>query len=153
MDLYDVLKFVHILLVTIAVGFNASYGIWLARASSQDGAAHLSHVLRGIKFLDDRFANPAYALLLATGLAMVFVGSIPLTTFWILTALALYVAVIVVGLGFYTPLLRRQLAVLEASGADSAEYGAVSARARVVGIVTGALVLIIVFLMVVKPTL
>jgi uncharacterized membrane protein len=83
MDLYPLLKYVHILLVIVAVGFNASYGIWLARASSGDGGAHLSHVLAGIKFLDDRFANPAYALLLVTGLAMVFVGSIPLTTFWI----------------------------------------------------------------------
>ena len=153
MDLYHLLKYVHILLVIVAVGFNASYGIWLARASSRDGAAHLSHVLAGIKFLDDRFANPAYALLLVTGLAMVFVGSIPLTTFWILAALILYVVVVVLGLALYTPLLRRQRAVLESSGAESPEYQAVSARARVLGIATGVIVLAIVFLMVVKPTL
>jgi hypothetical protein len=52
----------------IAVGFNASYGTWLARAAREP--EHQAHVLRGIKVLDDRFANPAYALLLVTGLAV-----------------------------------------------------------------------------------
>ncbi len=48
------------------VGFNASYGIWLARARDAPQATQ-SHVLRTIKFLDDRIANPAYGLLLLTG--------------------------------------------------------------------------------------
>lgn len=28
---YEVLKFVHVLMAIVAVGFNASYAIWLAR--------------------------------------------------------------------------------------------------------------------------
>ncbi|MGH2673114.1 MAG: hypothetical protein ACRDHC_09065 [Actinomycetota bacterium] len=39
-------------------------------------------MLRGIKVLDDRFANPAYGLLLVTGLIMVWVGDLSLTQFW-----------------------------------------------------------------------
>jgi uncharacterized membrane protein len=78
MGLHPYIKFVHVLLAIVAVGFNASYGIWLARAAREP--AHLGHVLRGIKMLDDRFANPAYGLLLVTGLANVFIGGIPLTT-------------------------------------------------------------------------
>jgi hypothetical protein len=38
---YEVIKFFHILLAIVAVGFNATYGIWLARA-----AAHPVHPLR-----------------------------------------------------------------------------------------------------------
>ncbi len=97
MDGYLVLKYVHVLLAIVAVGFNASYGIWLARAAREP--AHLGHVLRGIKTLDDRFANPAYALLLVTGLGMTFVTSFPLTTRWILSSLALYAVLLVVGNG------------------------------------------------------
>ena len=57
MSLYTVLKFVHVVLAIVALGFNASYGLWLRRAAQEP--EHAPHVLRGIKFLDDRLATPA----------------------------------------------------------------------------------------------
>ncbi len=149
MDVYILVKYVHLLLAIVAVGFNASYGIWLARAAHEP--AHLGHVLRGIKVLDDRFANPAYALLLVTGLALTFVGGIPLTTRWILSALVLYAVLLIVGLGVYTPTLRRQIALLQSAGPASADYLAAASRGRITGIALALIVLVIVFLMVTKP--
>lgn len=150
-DLYTVVKFVHILMAIVAVGFNATYGIWIARTARSP--QHEAHVLRGIKVLDDRFANPAYALLLVTGLIMVFDADIPLTTFWIATALGLYVVAVILGLGVYTPTLRRQIEVLEAEGPRSATYARLATRGTVVGVVVAVDVVVIVFLMVTKPTL
>jgi uncharacterized membrane protein len=147
--LYPYVKLVHVLLAIVAVGFNASYGVWLARAAREP--AHLGHVLRGIKTLDDRFANPAYALLLVTGLANVFIGGIPLTTPWILGALVLWAVLIALGAGVYTPTLRKQIAALEAAGPDSPGYRALAARGQAVGIVLAVIVVVIVILMVVKP--
>ena len=149
--LFNALKFVHILAAIVAVGFNASYGIWLARAAA--APQNLSHSLRTIRILDDRFANPAYGLLLLTGLAMVLVGSIPFTTLWIDLGLALWVVLILGGLLVYTPTLRRQIQVLEASGPESAEYRRLDARARVSGIALAVLVVVIVGVMVFKPHL
>jgi uncharacterized membrane protein len=151
MSLYTVIKFFHVLLAILAVGFNLSYGIWVTRAAREP--EHQLHVLRGIKVLDDRFANPAYALLLVTGLAMVIVGDLPLSTFWIATALVLYAVLLVVALAVYTPTLRRQIAVLQSDGADSEEYRRLSRRGAVVGPLLGVIVIGIVFLMVTKPTL
>lgn len=151
LTVYSVAKVVHVLLAIVAVGFNASYAIWLARAGREP--EHESHVLRGIKSLDDRFANPAYGLLLLTGLVMVFDARIPLHTLWIGASLVLYVVAVVIGLGLFTPTLRRQIRILEAEGASSAEFQALSGRARVAGIATSVPVLIIVVLMVLKPTL
>lgn len=151
MDPYPLVKFVHVLLAIVAVGFNASYGIWLGRAASASERGHLPHVLRGIKILDDRFANPAYALLLVTGLVMVFIGPWDLTTFWIAAALVLYVVAVLVGFLVYTPTLRRQIAVLDTAGAESAEYRSVAGRGQVTGIALAVIVVAIVFLMVVKP--
>ncbi|MGH2593671.1 MAG: DUF2269 family protein [Anaerolineae bacterium] len=148
---YSLLKLLHILLAIVAVGFNASYAIWIARAARE--SQHMGHVLRGIKFLDDRFANPGYGLLLVTGLAMAFVGNLPLTTFWIAAALVLWFVVLVLGIGFYTPTLRRQIAVLDEKGAASDEFQRLSRRASIVGLVTMVPILLILFLMVVKPTL
>jgi uncharacterized membrane protein len=148
---YDLLKFLHVLLVVVAVGFNASYGVWLARTARKP--EHYSHVLRTIKVLDDRFANPAYALLLVTGLAMVWVGDLDLRTFWLAMSLALYVVLVVVGLGGYTPTLRRQIRVQEADGSDVPEFRRLSSRGQLLGGVLAVLVIAIIFLMVTKPTL
>ena len=140
---YEILKFFHVLLAIVAVGFNASYAIWLARAAR--APEHEAFVLHGVKFLDDRIANPAYGLLLVTGLLMVWVGDLDLTQFWLLTALVLYV--VAVGLGVFL------YAALEAGGAHSSEFQALAKRGTTVGIVLGIDVIAIVFLMVTKPVL
>jgi len=147
---YQLAKFVHVLLAIVAVGFNASYGIWIVRVAKAPQATQ-SHVLRTIKFLDDRFANPGYVLLLVSGLFMVVNAGIPFSRFWIAGAMGLWLVLIFVGAGLYTPTLRDQIRVLEAAGPESEEYQRLSARGRNVGIVLAIIVVIIVFLMVTKP--
>jgi uncharacterized membrane protein len=149
---YDVMKFVHVLMAIIAVGFNASYAIWLRKAAR--APEHQSYVLRGVKILDDRFANPAYGVLLLTGLLMVFTTpGLKLTTFWILLALILYATTVVLAAAVYTPTLRKQIEALEAEGPRTPHYLALARRSTVSGIVLGVIVVGIVFLMVTKPTL
>jgi len=151
MMLYLVLKWVHILAAIIAIGANATYGIWIARASRRTEA--LPFTLHGIKLIDDRIANPAYGLSLVTGALMVFVGKINLTTPWLLTSLGLYLLLVVVGLFGYTPVLKRQIQILESRGATSPEYQAHARQGTILGIVLAVLAIVIVFLMVVKPAL
>src|SRR5256885_16370726 len=103
-------KFLHVLFAIIAVGTNATYGIWLARAAGSPQATQ-SHVLRTIKVLDDRFANPAYVLLAVTGVTMVVLGDLRFTTFWIAGGIVLYVIAIVLGFAVYTPMLDRKSVV------------------------------------------
>ena len=148
---YDVIKFLHVLLAIIAVGFNATYGILLGRAAREP--EHERHVLGTVKVLDDRFANPAYAGLLITGLLMVAFYWPRLTDFWVSAGVALYAVAVAVGLGVYTPLLRKQLATIEAEGPSSSEYRALSRRGTVIGIFLAIVVVTIVFLMVTKPEL
>jgi uncharacterized membrane protein len=151
LTLYSFLKFLHVLMAVVAVGFNASYGIWLARAAKEP--EHAAHVLRGIKILDDRFANPAYALLLVLGLAMVWESGIPLSTFWIAASLVLYVVLVAIAVAGYTPALRQQVALAEAGRIDTDVYRKVAKRSGVIGGILAVTVVVIIFLMVVKPTL
>jgi len=148
---FHALLYVHVLLAIFAVGFNASYGVWIARASREP--EHLAYSLRGIKFIDDYLANPAYALLLVTGLLMVRVGDVSLHQFWLVTALIIYGVLVVVGLGVYTPSLRDQIRALERSGPESNDYQRLRARGGMVGGLLGVLAMAIVFFMVVKPTI
>ena len=149
--LYSYLKWLHVLSAIIAVGANATYGIWLARASRDPD--NLPFTLKGIKLLDDWIANPAYGLLLLTGLGMIFTVSLPLTTPWLLTSLILYGVLVVVGLLGYTPTLRNQIRILEAEGSSSPNYQSQARRGTIIGIILAVLAIVIVFLMVVKPAL
>jgi uncharacterized membrane protein len=150
-DAFTILKFVHILMAIIAVGFNASYGVWLARAARDP--EYEPWALAGIKVLDDRFANPAYGLLLVTGLIMVGIAYPRITDLWIILALILYAMAIILGIAFYTPLLKKQRKMLAEGKRDSEDYRRLSNRGRSLGILLAVVVVAIVFLMVTKPTL
>src|SRR2546425_9003745 len=121
MSLFLIIKFLHVVLAIIAVGFNASYGVWLARVAREPVPTQ-SFVLRGIKRLDDWFANPAYVLLAVTGVTMVFIGELRFTTFWIAGGIVLWA--IAGALGFFasTPMLRNQTCALEKTGPQSEDY-------------------------------
>ena len=148
---YTVTKFLHVLFAIIAVGYNASYGLWLARAARQPAATQL-FALSTIKFMDDRIANPLYGLLALSGLFMVFTAGYPLSTFWIAAALVLYVIALAMAFAVISPNFRAALRALESEGPASAAYTQAMARGRVFGALIGLVVLAIVFLMVVKPT-
>lgn len=151
MSAYAILKFLHVLLAIVAVGTNITYGVWISRAARD--ARSLAFALRGIKALDDRIANPAYGLTLLTGLAMLHLGDLAWTTPWVLTSLVLFAMVAVLGLLGYSPVLRRQIEVLEVQGPDSLEFRSLAGRARMIGILLAVLVVVIIFLMVTKPVL
>lgn len=148
---YTITKFLHVMFAII-VGFNASYGLWLARAAREPAGTQL-FALRTIKLMDDRIANPLYGLLALSGLFMVFNAGYPLTTWWIAVAIALYVIAIVFAITVITPNLRAALRALEAEGPESAAYKVAMRRGRMFGIAISVMVLGIIFMMVVKPTL
>jgi len=143
------LKWIHVLAAIIAVGSNATYAVWSRRGSSEP--EHLGFVLRGIKFLDDRVANPAYGLLLVTGLIMAFT-TYTISTPWILTGLGIYIVMAGVAAAVYSPTLKRQIAALGSQGQASETYIGLAARAQAVGIFLGVLAVFAVFVMVVKPS-
>jgi uncharacterized membrane protein len=147
---YLLLKWLHVLLAIVAVGANVTYGVWLSRTSQNPD--HLPYVLRTIKFIDDRIANPCYLLLAVTGLGMVFlpIGPSP-TTPWLLIAIVLYIVALLLGFLMYSPALRRQIEAAEKAGPTSAEYNVAAAQGRQLGIIIAVIVVAIVFLMVVKP--
>jgi uncharacterized membrane protein len=150
--LFTILKFTHVLAAIFAVGFNAAYGLLIGRArrGGTDGR-EMKFALTTIKLMDDRVANPCYALLLVTGVGMVQVAGYPWSARWIHGSLALLILTAVIGLAFYTPTLRRQIEVLEACGVSDPEFARLSKRGGILGAVLAVIVIAIVLLMVFKP--
>jgi Predicted integral membrane protein (DUF2269) len=147
---YLVLKYVHILAAIVAVGANITYGVWSARMGREP--AHTSFALKGIKFLDDRIANPAYGVLFLTGLIMVFAGNWGFQL-WVVVAIILFIAIAVLGFAIFTPLVRDQIRLADAGDTASADFTRLAARSRMLGPILGLLVLVILAMMVFKPTL
>jgi len=142
--------FLHIFAAIIAVGFNISYPVWIVRARRDP--THTAFALKGIKFIDDRIANPAYGVLLVTGLLMVYIGHYSLTTLWIDVALILFVGLILVAALVYTPALREQVKLAEAGDTSSVAFTRLGARGQIAGMALGLIVLVILAMMVFKPT-
>jgi uncharacterized membrane protein len=149
--LRPIVLYIHVLAAIVAVGLNISYAVWIIRA--QRDPAHTAFALKGIKFLDDRIANPAYGVLLVTGLLMVFLAGYSLTTLWIDIALVLFALLVVVAVVFYTPTLREQIKLVESGDTSSAQFTRLAKRGQIAGQALGVIVLVILALMVFKPAL
>jgi uncharacterized membrane protein len=146
-----VLKFFHILLAIVAVGANVTYGVWLALAGKEP--QHEGFALKGVALLDGKIATPAYILLLLAGVAMVLEGDIGFGTFWVASALVLFAILTVLAITQYTPLLRNQIALVQEGKASTPEFQNLSRRGARLGVTMAVIVVVIVGLMVLKPTL
>jgi len=151
MSLYLFLKWIHVLAAITALGANLTYVVWIRLGERSQ--PNLLHTLRGIQFLDNRIANPAYGVVVVTGLLMVWVNKLSLLTAWISIPLVLVIVVTGLGTAVYSPALRRQIQAAEVDGPTSASYEGASRRALLAGALTTVLVVAIVFVMVVKPVL
>ncbi len=105
-----------------------------------------------MKFLDDRVANPAYLLVVVTGLTMAW-WHWSYSTHWIAAAIVLFVIMLLFGLGVYSPALTRQIETLETDGAQSSAHRSAALFATTFGIAVMVPILTILFLMIFKPNL
>jgi hypothetical protein len=145
---YLLLKYLHVLLAITALGSNITYAVWNALSAREP--AHALFALKGIAFIDNRVANPAYGGLLITGLLLLAVGQWGFPG-WVIAALILFALLIVVAVGFYSRVVRQQIQVLDKEGLTSAAYKRLDSQAMTYGIVSLVIALLIVFMMVVKP--
>lgn len=147
--IYTLLVFLHIFATMTAVGLNASYAIWIARGTRNP--ASLPFALRGVKFIDDYVANPCYLIGGVTGALMIAMGKSVAPFLWI--AIALYLVAMTMAYGLYTPLLSRQIKMLETTGIDNPEYQTLARRSNQAGVAMGILVIIILALKIFEPPL
>ena len=146
---YVWLKFFHVLIAIIALGTSAGLGIVMEFYG--DHPVHGLFVLRAVKRLVAFVVIPGYLLMVITGLWLTRL-SWSFSFKWIQAALILWVLGGVAFAGSLV-LLRKQIAVFEANGPTSTSYKRVSLQGRFFGGASGLIIIIIVYLMVAKPSL
>jgi uncharacterized membrane protein len=150
MELWQALRFAHILAVIVGLGANLTYLFWMGRA--QADPAQLVFVIESIRRLDRRVANPAYILAAVFGIGIVLTGPYGFEAAWIVTAIGLYVLVALLGITVYAPAMRNQLDLAQRAPASKA-YASAARRSRLLFFLVTGIVLGIVALMVLKPAL
>jgi uncharacterized membrane protein len=149
--LYTVLKFVHILLAIIAVGFTSTFGLLSVRAAKAGGdGREMMFALKTIALMSN-IAHAGFLLLLATGLWMIWEVGYAFTFTWIYLSLILFAVAFFAGTLVMVPSAKRRIAILAERGPSDPEFIALSQRAAKLGPALSILALVIIWLMVAKP--
>lgn len=153
------LLFLHILGAVIAFGPGFAFAFFGAAAGREP--QHANFTLRTTDVIARRMIVPLAILQGVTGLGLVLLeGTELLTRPWLLTAIVLYAAALYIAIGLNLPNLRRLIELSTPPpgappgpppGGPPPELVARAGRSRRYGMAMSGLVVIIVFLMVVKP--
>jgi uncharacterized membrane protein len=149
LSVYLVVKFVHILVAIIAVGSSAGSSLWLRLAIQSP--SHLAFALRSAKRLDELVTRPGLIVMAATGLWMAATRW-SLSLLWIRSALILVVIVLVLLYAVVGPLLARLIRVTDIEGFATPAWKRSDRLFEVFGGGAGLILVVIVWLMVTKPS-
>jgi len=149
--LNQLLWYVYLLLLIVAMGPNVTYAFWIQRATANQEV--LPFTLKGIKVINDRIVLPATGLALIAWIVMIYVSSQSLLIPWVLLTAVFWLAAFFIGLLGYSPSLRKQIALAESAGADDDEYKSAAWRGMILGIAIGIVFLLILLLMAFQPAL
>ena len=157
-QLVPYLLFLHVLGAILAFGPTFAFSFMGAMAAKEPQHANFS--ARQSALVSNRLVYPFAILQGITGLLIIWAASYPVTsTPWLLIAIVLYLFMVGYGLTVQRSALHRLIELTSTPpppgtppGPPPAELISVAQRVRRGGMLLGTLVVVIVFLMVVKPT-
>ena len=88
---YLTLKYLHILSMVLLFGTGLGSAFYKWMADRSQNLEHIAQVNRHVVLADWIFTTPTVIFQPVSGLIMVYLAGIPVTTFWVSTSLALYI--------------------------------------------------------------
>jgi uncharacterized membrane protein len=148
---YLALKFLHIFLAIVAVGFTSSFGLIMARAAKGGADGRELKFALGTIHVMGRIGHVCFLLLLITGFALIHTAGYPWYS-WLKWSAGLVIVSWLVAQFLLLPTVPRRLAILETKGPTDPEFIALSKRSAAIGAVLGLMALVVLWLMVSKPS-
>ena len=156
---YNIVIFIHISAAIVAFGVTFAYPIVDVILHRPDNLQHIAWWRRVQTEIGQKLITSAATVLLLAGIYLAASGPYDFGSTFVSIGIAVIVIVLGLGGAFFAPTERKaaELAERDISAAEggvitlSAEYEAVARRLRTVGAVTGGLVLVAAFVMVMKP--
>jgi uncharacterized membrane protein len=151
---YNVSVFIHVTAVVVGFGATFAESVLFPVAMKLD-RRHLPYVHQVQLTINRFFAGPALLVIIITGFYQVSKGNWSLGDFWISATLVIAIVVGGINGAYFIPADRRLGAMvtreLEAGGDLSEEYQRRARAEGMMGALTGFLIIVAIFLMVVKP--
>ena len=157
---YEFSLFVHITAVVVGLGATFAESVMFPVAFNSN-PRHLPYVHRHQLALNRYFASPALAVILLTGIYQMAEGNWDYGDFWVSGTLAIVLVIGAINGAYFIPTDRKLLPMverdIEAAGDGevklSDEYLRLGRIEGMMGALTGALIVVAIFLMVTKPGL
>lgn len=148
MSFYLVVKFVHVFTAIVAIGGATGWSL-VQRLAMRD-PTHLAFAVRSSRLLDRFLFGPGLLALLITGLWMA-VTNWSLALFWVRAALVIVVIVLILMYAVVGPNLGRLVHVLDSEGPASPKRQQPERMSYLAGAVSSLLIVVLIWLMVIKP--
>ena len=150
------LVFLHVFSAIVAFGPTFAFALYGAQAGKEP--QHANFMARANHVVSDRLVLPVVLSMPVTGLLIVWAAGIPLLdTRWLLVAIVIYIGAVLYSLFVQRPATLKLVELTsspppQGATGPSPELMATLAKIRRGGMILGLAVVLIVFLMVVKPT-
>ncbi|HEY7874837.1 MAG TPA: DUF2269 family protein [Actinomycetota bacterium] len=154
MDLYELLKFIHVLAAAAWVGgvvLSQVHGAWVAKKNDPHD---FNSFIAFQAFLGKKYFMPLAITVIAAGIAMVLESEAwDFTDTWIIIGIALYVVSVVIGAGFLGPQSEKIQQGLASGGPPDTALQALIDRVALLSRVDFVVLILVVADMVIKPGL
>lgn len=145
------LKYLHILAAMVYVTGYISGTVLQAAAGRATEWSDRRLLMHWAKLLTSRLLVPGFIVAGALGIATALALGYPLTRGWVLYALIVYAIMFVTGVFYWDPLGRKQQKAIDASDEASFNRLTTSSSIQIVLVLDTILLLLLIYLMVVKP--
>jgi uncharacterized membrane protein len=111
-------------------------------------------MLKGIVTIEKRLVYPAVVIQPVTGALLIFEEGLDSDFFghyWLWAAIVLYAAAVYIALAIQTPTIEKMIELGESGQAETPEFEALGKRSGTFGPALGVMLMVIIYLMVVKP--
>ena len=153
MSYLELLLLLHILSAIVGFGATFSFGV-LGPLAAKTGGPQALGMLKGIVATEKKLVYPAIVIQPVTGVLLIFEEGWDNSFFshwWLWIAILLFVTAVYIALAVQTPTVEKMIELGESGQAETPEFAALGKKSGTFGPILGVLLLIVIFLMVIKP--
>jgi uncharacterized membrane protein len=152
-DYFTLLILLHVVSAIVGFGATFSFGV-LGPLAGKTGGPQALGMLKGIVAIEKRLVYPAIIIQPLTGVLLIFKRGWDNDFFghtWLWIAILIFAGAVFIALAIQTPTIEKMIEMGESGGGGSPEFAALAKKSGTFGPMLGVMLLIVIYLMVVKP--
>lgn len=153
MSYLELLLFIHVLSAIGGFGPTFTFGV-LGPLAGKTGGPQAVGMLKGIVKIEKTLVRPAIVIQLVTGVLLIFQAGWDnnfFSHYWLWIAIVLFLTAVTISTFVQVPTVAKLIELGESGRAETPEFGAYAKKTATFGPLLTVMLLVIIFLMVIKP--